>query len=184
MADKTFSRKPSNKLIDFGIASLVVVVIIIAISMVKNCTSVATDDEKSDSSVYYSGPIQNDGDKKGSSQASTVERASNDREPIAVEILNGVGKSGLAYRIRDHLLISYHQQIDVRNYENATSFYYEKTMIVDRRKPFKDSKIKRLSELTNINTIVYQRVELGVDASIILGSDWELYFPDVVKRMR
>lgn len=104
-----------------------------------------------------------------------------DESVITVEVLNGVGEKGLAQQVRNYLLENFAGQIDVYKYENALSFEYDLTLIVDRRQPFMDKKIDRLKRLTRIETTVNQRYETGVDASIILGDDWPAYFPEVAR---
>lgn len=178
-----------KKLIDFAIAFLVLVIIFFIVTMVKDCRPLSDkkNQQPKPSSIENTTSPTETPSTPTSTSATTPARQQTrtaTSEPITVEVLNGVGKSGLAYRVRDYLLNNYNRRIDVLNYENASSFNYEKTMIIDRRKPHYDEKVSTLQSLTGIETVVYQRYECGVDASIILGADWAQYFPDLVREMK
>ena len=176
-----------KKLSNFIIAILSIFIIIMIFFMVRNINSIATDEEPENNSEPVaettSSDIKNLPDVNSEPPLGNV--PINDNEPITIEILNGVGTKGLAYKIRNHLQRNFVGKIDIYRYENAISFNYNNTLIIDRRLPFdRDDKIEKLKRMTGISRVVNQRYECGVDASIVIGADWELYFPQIAEESK
>jgi len=179
-----------KRLIEVIIVFLILAIVTISVSSIlftfkKDTKSTQKEGTTPDSSAtLISKPSTS---KPSTSKPSTSKPSTSESlisKPLTVEILNGVGEKKLAYKIRDYFLTAFTRRLDVLNYENAHSFNYEQTMIIDRRGPFYDKRVSKLQSLTGIELVVYQRYECGVEASIILGGDWEKYFPDVVKHTK
>ncbi len=186
MADNPGGSKAHERLIDITIGLLVLAIIVLAVSFVRSCNQIATGPEVVEEESTTVAVKPDKGSEPSEVLANLIPKDGTMYEegPVTVEILNGLGKSGLAFLIRDYLLATFNRRIDVLNYQNAVCFEYQETMIVDRRAPFYDDKVKNLQALTGITNIVSQRYECGVDASIILGYDWEKYFPEVANNIK
>lgn len=163
---------------------LSIVVIILIVFMVRKITQISTTEPISGLPTM-SGSVAPNSPASASLDSLSQQAVVDTQSPVTVEILNGIGQPGLAYRIRNHLINAYAGKIDVYKYENATSFNYNHTLLIDRRLPFdgEDTKIMQLKSWTGISVVVNQRFESGVDASIVIGQDWARYFPEVAKEL-
>lgn len=97
-----------------------------------------------------------------------VRRGGDSRDrPFTVEILNGVGESGIAHEARRALL---RRGIDVIAVGNAPHFDYDESILI-ARKPNAD--VARLGEVLGCRNVVVQIKEDAIeDASLILGADY------------
>jgi LCP family protein required for cell wall assembly len=90
--------------------------------------------------------------------------------PMAIEVLNGNGISGLAVYTAD-VLRSY--QLDVPIIDNSESFEYKDTIIVDWKGNLdKSMKLAQLLAIDPSNIVVYDRQDKPLDITLVLGKDW------------
>ena len=86
---------------------------------------------------------------------------------FTVEILNGVGDSGIAHEAKRALL---QRGIDVIAVGNAHRFDYEESVLIARKR---DADVARLGEVLGCRNVVVQIKEDAIeDASLILGADY------------
>ena len=110
-------------------------------------------------------------------QTNLKEGRNKDFEEIRIEILNGLGKAGEALKAAK-LLKS--KQLSITKIDNAGSFNYKKTMIVDWKSNI--DKVIALAQHLKIdpnNIIVYDKKNKNLEVTIVLGKDW----PDIIKRL-
>ena len=90
-----------------------------------------------------------------------------------IEVLNGCGVSGIAARVHDFLR---ERSYDVVNVENARSFDYAETLIIDRGG---DERIARdvARALGTENVIRQVRPDLLLEVTVILGRDYRSLQP-------
>ena len=87
--------------------------------------------------------------------------------PFTVEILNGVGESGIANEAKRALL---RRGIDVISVGNAPHFGYEESVLIARKR---NADVARLGEILGCRNVVVQIKEDSIeDASLILGADY------------
>lgn len=90
---------------------------------------------------------------------------------LRVEVLNGYGKAGEASK-----LVNYLKKLDIKvpAFGNAGSFDYKRTQLVDWKGNvgYSVALAKALS-IDPSQIIVYDRPEKTIDATIVLGEDWE-----------
>ncbi len=93
--------------------------------------------------------------------------------PYSIQVLNGVGKPGLARAVRNELIS---RGFDIMDYGDAKHFIYNKTVIIIRRVG-KDIDIEKLEEILKIRKIYYQiRKNSDYDLQIIIGRDYKDFF--------
>jgi hypothetical protein len=97
-----------------------------------------------------------------------VRRGGDNRErPFTVEILNGVGASGIAHEAKRALL---QRGIDVIAVGNAPHFEYDESVLIARKR---NADVARLGEVLGCRNVVVQIKEDAIeDASLILGADY------------
>jgi len=97
-----------------------------------------------------------------------VRRGGDSRDrPFTVEILNGVGDSGIAHEAKRALL---QRGIDVIAVGNATHFDYDESILIARKR---NADVARLGEVLGCKNVVVQIKEDAIeDASLILGADY------------
>jgi hypothetical protein len=96
-----------------------------------------------------------------------VRRGAGKANPFTIEILNGVGTSGIAHEAKRALL---QRGIDVIAVGNASRFDYQESVLI-ARKPGAD--VARLGEVLGCKNVVVQIKENTIeDASLILGADY------------
>jgi hypothetical protein len=90
-----------------------------------------------------------------------------------IEILNGCGVSGIAAQAHEFLR---ERGFDVVNVENARSFDYEETLVIDRGG---DIRIARaLAQALGTDNVIRQvRPDLVLQATVILGEDYQTLRP-------
>jgi len=92
---------------------------------------------------------------------------------LKLEVLNGSGDPGAA-RVVGELLIAL--DYDVVAFENADSFDYEVTQVIDRA-----GRAEAVTEVAAIlgadSILVALDPDLNLDATIILGKDWQDLIP-------
>lgn len=100
-------------------------------------------------------------------------------EGLKVEVLNGCGKPKVA-RLVTYLLRQ--KGIDVVKIGNADSFNIPHTMVIDRAGNFENS--KTIAKSIGVNYVVKAKDEFAVvDATIIIGLDYEKIFPNLLKEV-
>jgi hypothetical protein len=98
-------------------------------------------------------------------------RPSRDVEP-AVRVLNGCGVEGLGLRTTMFLR---EREIDVVDFENAESFDYEESIVVDRSGDM--GAALDIARLLRIPNVIQQIPENPlVDVIIVVGADYEEFF--------
>ena len=86
---------------------------------------------------------------------------------FTVEILNGVGDSGIAHEAKRALL---HRGIDVIAVGNAARFDYDESVLIARKR---GADVGTLGEMLGCRNVVVQIKENAIeDASLILGADY------------
>lgn len=92
-------------------------------------------------------------------------------EKITVEILNGTDQSGLARKTAEILKsLGY----EIYQYENAETFDYEKTVIIDRRgNTSQAQEIAKEMRTSNVITEFNSETSNAVDVTVILGKDFD-----------
>jgi hypothetical protein len=96
-----------------------------------------------------------------------VRRGGGQGRPFTVEILNGVGESGIAHDAKRALL---ERGIDVIAVGNAPRFDYEESILIARKA---DADVARLGQILGCRNVVVQIKENAIeDASLILGADY------------
>jgi hypothetical protein len=91
----------------------------------------------------------------------------NRNRPFTVEILNGVGESGIAHEAKRALL---QRGIDVITVGNASRFDYQESVLIARKR---NVDVARLGEVLGCRNVVVQIKEDAIeDASLILGADY------------
>ncbi len=91
--------------------------------------------------------------------------------PMKVEVLNGYGGKYVATELVRHLRES---GMHVFNYGNAGTFSYDETLIVDWKGNIQDSvMLAQMLSIDSSKIIVYDRSDKKIDATIVLGRDWE-----------
>jgi len=92
---------------------------------------------------------------------------------LKLEVLNGSGDPGAA-RVVGELLIAL--DYDVVAFENADSFDYEVTEVIDRAGRGPD--VAEVAELLGADSVyVALDPDLHLDATVILGKDWRSLIP-------
>lgn len=120
-------------------------------------------------SVWWEVRAGSTGGESGDARADT---ASAD-EPVRVEVLNGAGEPGIAERVAERLR---NRGFDVVFYGNAANFDYESTRVVARSD--RTAEIRRLADAMSVDSVRREpRPELYLDATLILGADWQLHMP-------
>lgn len=92
-------------------------------------------------------------------------------EKITVEILNGTDQSGLARKTAE---IFKSLGYEIYQYENAETFDYEKTVIIDRRG--NASEAQEIADEINTSNVITEfssETSNAVDVTIILGKDFD-----------
>ena len=93
---------------------------------------------------------------------------------LSVEVLNGVGKGGLAQLVASKL-----KKLDIKvtRFDNAGTFNYPETLIVDWKGKV-ESSLALAQELgiAPSNIIVYDRPNKKLDITIVIGQDWQQLF--------
>lgn len=98
--------------------------------------------------------------------------------PPKVEILNGMGESGIADEVARVLV---DQGFDVVTIDNADNFDYGETRVVARSE--RSEAIRSVASRVGVDsTFAALAPELAVDATIILGKDWRSKFPEAADR--
>jgi len=93
--------------------------------------------------------------------------------PIAVEVLNGCGVSGVAAQMTEYLRLNH---IDVLITEDADNSEYPETIIIGRDSQFDHTEI--ISQLTGITNLTPDPVaESTVNVTIIIGKDYKNFKP-------
>ncbi|MBN2357137.1 LytR C-terminal domain-containing protein [candidate division KSB1 bacterium] len=99
-------------------------------------------------------------------------RITGQSEPeMAVEVLNGCGTAGVANIFSEILK---NKNYDVVNVDNADSFDYEKSVVLDRGRQNR-KKIERLSKILGISKdriLLIESQSCQCDATLIIGSDY------------
>ncbi|MGD8414443.1 MAG: LytR C-terminal domain-containing protein [Candidatus Latescibacterota bacterium] len=96
-----------------------------------------------------------------------VRRGGGEKRPFTVEILNGVGESGIAHQAKRSLL---QMGIDVIAVGNAPHFGYEESVLVATKR---GADVEKLGEILGCRNVVVQIREGAIeDASLILGADY------------
>jgi len=91
------------------------------------------------------------------------------RERVSVEVLNGAGAKGAAARISDQLR---DMGFDVKTFGNARDFDHERSVLLDRSgRPGAAQAIA--DSLGGLPIEIEPARELYLDATLILGPDWE-----------
>ena len=94
---------------------------------------------------------------------------------IRVEVLNGVGTVGLAKKVAERLR---HMGFDVVYAGNAASFDVAESHLIDRSG--RTEATRAVADSIGIDSIVSGlNRELHLDASVVLGADWEMLFTPV-----
>ena len=97
---------------------------------------------------------------------------------IKLEVLNGYGIKGAASEAADFFRSS---GCVIVRIENAASFEYEDTVIVDwNRKVKKALDFSRFIDIDPSRIIVYDNYDKPIDLTIVLGNDW----PKLFERLR
>lgn len=98
-----------------------------------------------------------------------------ERERVSVEVLNGTGAKGAAARVSDRLR---DMGFDVKTFGNARDFGYERSILLDRSG--RAGAARTIAD--SLGGLPIHRdlePELYLDATLILGPDWErLLAPD------
>jgi len=96
---------------------------------------------------------------------------------LKLSILNGCGIKGAASEVKESLINSSFDNVDIISWENVKSnkFIYGKSIIVVKRKD--ENKLKYLMKITGISRRIYAFDENTIeDFQIILGRDYRTYF--------
>lgn len=94
---------------------------------------------------------------------------------IQVEVLNGCGVSGAAYKLTDYLRENY---IDVVNLGNYRSFEIENSIIIGRNERIKNAeKVAALVGLDENSIIQQINSDYLLDVTFILGKDYRNLIP-------
>lgn len=96
---------------------------------------------------------------------------------LKLSILNGCGVKGAASEVKENLINSNFNNVDIISWENVKSnkFIYGKSIIVVKRKD--EDKLKYLMKITGISRRIYAFDENTIeDFQIILGRDYRTYF--------
>lgn len=92
-------------------------------------------------------------------------------EPLIIEVLNGMGQPGAA---RKGARLLKELGMDVPKYSNAGSFDYETTLIVDwKGRPEKTVALAQKLFIDPSKIIVYDRPDKPLDATLVIGKDWD-----------
>lgn len=92
-----------------------------------------------------------------------------DRERVSVEVLNGAGAKGAAARVSDQLRA---MGFDVKTFGNARDFDNERTVLLDRSG--REGAAQAIADsLGGLPVRSEPAPELYLDATLILGPDWE-----------
>jgi hypothetical protein len=87
---------------------------------------------------------------------------------ISVEVLNGAGEPGAAARITEALRDAGY---DVKTFGNASSFEYERTIVIDRSN--RSNAARSVADALGVEEVRSEpQPALYLDATIILGRDW------------
>ena len=98
--------------------------------------------------------------------------------PPKVEILNGMGESGIADEVARVLV---DQGFDVVTIDNADHFDYGETRVVARSR--RSEAVRSVASRVGVDsTFADLAPELALDATIILGKDWRSKFPEAAGR--
>jgi hypothetical protein len=92
-----------------------------------------------------------------------------ERERVSLEVLNGSGEKGAAARVSDQLR---DMGFDVKTFGNARDFEHERSVLLDRSG--RDGATQAISDsLGGVPIENDPAPELYLDATLILGPDWE-----------
>jgi len=90
------------------------------------------------------------------------------RPRVSVEVLNGSGDRGAARRVADRLR---GMGFDVKTFGNAASFDHSVTSVLDRSG--RPGAARLIADSLRVAGVVTdRRLDLYLDATVILGSDW------------
>lgn len=101
--------------------------------------------------------------------ATTASTLGQERERVSVEVLNGTGAKGAAARVSDRLR---DMGFDVKTFGNARDFDHERSVLLDRSGRAGASRAIADS-LGGLPIQTDPAPELYLDATLILGPDWE-----------
>ncbi len=96
---------------------------------------------------------------------------------LKLSILNGCGVKGAASEVKESLINSNFDNVDIISWDNVKSnkFIYGKSIIVVKRND--ENKLKYLMQITGISRRIYAFNENTIeDFQIILGRDYRTYF--------
>lgn len=94
-------------------------------------------------------------------------------EPARVEVLNGAGEPGIAETTAERLRS---RGFDVVFYGNADHFDYPATRVIARSE--RTGAARRIARAMRIDSVRNElRPDLYLDATVILGGDWEQHLP-------
>jgi len=103
-------------------------------------------------------------------QGDLTKNAFKQRE-FVVEVLNGSGRKGVAMGTAAFIK---KKGIKVKRFGNAGSFKYDKTVLIDWKGSLEKAlAIASLLQIDPQNIIVYDRPEKPLDATVVIGRDWE-----------
>lgn len=91
-------------------------------------------------------------------------------KPLIIEVLNGYGGVGEAMAVAHQLRL---QQMRIKRFNNAGSFSYEETLLVDWKGDIQNTLV--LAQALSIDPtkiIVYDRPDKKLDVTLVLGKDW------------
>ncbi|MBN1755151.1 LytR C-terminal domain-containing protein [bacterium] len=104
--------------------------------------------------------------------SATETRVPDARESIKVEVLNGCGAEGIAGRFASYLR---QNGIDVISPENAASFGYPKTLVLDHRGTHIEADSVARALGIEPDQVILQRKEGIADATVIIGKDYHKF---------
>ncbi len=92
-----------------------------------------------------------------------------DRNRVSVEVLNGAGAKGAAARVSDRLR---DMGFDVKTFGNARNFDHDRSVLLDRSG--REGAAQAIADsLGGLPIRMEPAPELYLDATLILGPDWE-----------
>lgn len=93
-----------------------------------------------------------------------------EKNPFAIEVLNGNGTAGLASKTARFLRA---KKMVVTKVSNSQSFNYADTLIVDWKGNVEKSlKLAKLLNIKPSNIVVYDRQDKPLDITLVLGKNW------------
>lgn len=94
-------------------------------------------------------------------------------EPPRVEVLNGAGEPGIAETTAERLRS---RGFDVVFFGNAEDFDFEATRVIARSERLPAA--RRLADVLDVDSVRREpRPDLYLDATVILGADWQVHVP-------